>query len=368
MSFSRLPDTMGFDEQLDVLTLSVGKSTSLYLANCAGQPIAVRSADPNVASVAAEVDLTSDQRDALLKQATKLPPGVPDPLKNLNDSLAKNPTKPSNQQSLDKNLDAYQKSRFGAVNDYPALALFPMSKITVRGETVGETQLVAALLDGTQWQKPTWVVVVQNSNCRQIDIGPVPLSLVRELQSKSLRDAAVRVAQDQINSAMTKQSTGDARYDLPGWAASGDWCGAFVYWCYRKAAEIKGVANPFGGDNDVMLSPQKAISWALNNREVATLIRYTGGAFFLPTPPPQNAFIDVVPGTNLRAGDVCLLRKADGSDWQHVCLVYDPGSGDSFLTLDGNQGNPSMKMVMRDMNEKTAKGDPRYVFVHLNLP
>lgn len=351
MSFSRLPDTTGYDEQLDLLVLSAGKSTNLYLANFAGQPIVVSSADPNVASVAAEVDLTDAQRDALLKPMLK----------------------PQQDFERTQDLKTFQQSRFGGVEASPILALFPMSKITVQGQAVGETQLVSTLRDGTQWQSPTRVVVVQNGNCRQIDVGAVPTALVRDLQNMSLRDAAVRVAQDQIHSSFTKQGIGDGRYALPSWVPEPkDWCGAFVYWCYRKAAEIKGAPNPFGGDNDVMLSPQKAITWALNNRGIATLIRYKGGAIFLAPgatpPPPQTTLIDVAPGTNLLPGDVCLLRKADGSDWQHVCMVYDPGSGDSFLTLDGNQTSPSMKMVMRDMNEKTAKGDPRYVFVHLSLP
>jgi hypothetical protein len=106
------------------------------------------------------------------------------------------------------------------------------------------------------------------------------------------------------------------------------------------------------------------------------MLRYTGRALFQwGSPHPfatQDQFIDVVPGTNLLAGDICLVRH--DTDWQHVCLVKDPGGGDAFLTLDGNQmereggSGPSMKMVMRDMNARIGNGLYKYVFVHLNLP
>jgi len=78
----------------------------------------------------------------------------------------------------------------------------------------------------------------------------------------SIGDAAVRVAQDQMNSSFAKASAGDHRYGLPtglkkkdGTPAT-DWCGAFVYWCYQRASAIKGEQNPLGPTNDVVLSPQ----------------------------------------------------------------------------------------------------------------
>jgi hypothetical protein len=332
MSFAKLGDTVGFDEQRDLLVLSLRQTTNLYLPKFTDQPVTVRSADPAVATVASTTDLTDAQKKSAL-------PSSPD-------------------------------SRFGGVGPSAVLNWFGMNKIVVRGESVGETQLIAELPGQNPWQSPTKVVVVGNLASRQVDRGACTASLQQDLQTMSLRDAAVRIAQDQVNSSFTKDGKGDARYDLPTGLPSTDWCGAFLYWCYQRASAIKGVGNPLGPINDVVLSPQKAIGWALVNPLTATVLRYKGLALFqwgAKRPlAKQDQLIDAVPGTNLLPGDICLLRN-DGN-WQHVCLVCDPGDGDMFLTLDGNQGSPSMKMVKRDWNARLGNGTYAHVFVHLNLP
>jgi len=337
MSFSKLPDTVGFDEQLNVLVVSLNKTANIYLPNFSGKPISVSSGDPKVASVVSDAQLT-----------------------------------PAGQKAALDDTKSGGAAGFGA----PVLAWFPMNKVVVRGESLGETRLLANLPNGMAWQQPTKVVVVQNPNARQADPTGVTNSLRQELQTMTLRRAAIRVAQDQINSRFLRDDTGDGRYGLPSGMKTQDgkdavdWCGAFVYWCYRMAANIKGQANPFGPINDVVLSPQKAISWALANPTLATVLRYQGGAFVVwnkVVPPPQRTAIDARPGTNLFPGDVCLVRNETKTVWQHVSMVYDLGD-DSFLTLDGNQGLPSMKVVQRDFNQRLRNGQFKFAFLHLNLP
>lgn len=336
MSFAKLPDTVGFDEQLNVLVLSLNTTTNIYLPNFSGQPVSVRSANPAIASVVSNAPLDPKQQKAALDD--KKPGGA---------------------------------AGFGE----PVLAWFPMNKIVVRAEALGETTILANLPNGTPWQQPTKLVVVQNPNARQADPTGVTLGLRQELQTMTLRQAAVRIAQDQINSKFLREGPGDGRYGLPKLKDEKgndvvDWCGAFVYWCYRMAANIKGQPNPFGPINDVILSPQKAIGWALANPALATVLRYQGPALFTwnkITAPPQAQAIDAIPGTNLFPGDVCLVRNETKTVWQHVSMVYDLG-GDSFVTLDGNQGLPSMKAVVRDFNVRLGNGQFKFAFLHLNLP
>src|SRR3954451_11366182 len=129
MSFSKLPDSVGFDEQLNVLVVSLNKTANIYLPNFSGQPISVSSADSKVASVLADTQLDPAQQKAAL------------------------------------NNQSGGAAGFGA----PVLAWFPMSKIVVRGESLGETQLLANQANGIPWQPPTKVVVVPNPNARQAD-------------------------------------------------------------------------------------------------------------------------------------------------------------------------------------------------------
>lgn len=350
MSFVKLPDSAGFDDQRDLLVLSLRQKTSLYLPKFSDQPVTVRSADSTVASILSGVDPTDAQKKAALP---------------LQLQTEQNPFDPK-----------ISDSRFGWTGAPAVLKWFGMKKIVVQGERLGETQLIVELPDKTSWQSPTKVVVVSNLANRQADPSGATPGFRLELQGMSLREAAVRVAQDQVNCAFAINSSGDGRYGLPAGMKNQkgeevtDWCGAFVYWCYQRAAAIKATPNPLGPINDVVLSPQKAIGWAIANPTIASVLRYSGPALYHWGAPravaAQNQVVDAIPGRNLLTGDICLLRKP--GNWQHVCMVYDPGDGDSFLTLDGNQGSPSMKTVKRDWNARLPNGTYAYVFVHLNLP
>ena len=327
MSFVKLADTTGFDASRDLLVLPLRQQTNLYLPNF-GAPLRIRSADPKIASIAASQDLAA-------------------------------------QSAALKNL---------AKND-PVATWFGVTKIVMKGETLGTTQLLAEQMDGTQYQNPTKVVVVSNLDGRQVDRNSVSLQLQQELQSMSLRQAAVRVAEDQLYSAVAGNTHGDGRYDLPTNIDSTDWCGAFVYWCYKRACAIKGARNPLGPVNDVVLSPQKAITWAIHNPLAAGLLRYQGPVLIhfnnkQLDSMKQATFVDAKPGENLLAGDICLLR--DETNWRHVDMIYDPGDGDTFTTIDGNQGLPSIKIVQRNFTERLGgtifAGQYKHVFVHLNIP
>lgn len=78
------------------------------------------------------------------------------------------------------------------------------------------------------------------------------------------------------------------------------------------AANIQGQANPLDPDDDVVLSPQKAIEWALANPTRATVLRYQGLALYTWSkviPPAHRIMLDAAPGINLFPGDVCLVRN-----------------------------------------------------------
>src|SRR4029079_2832259 len=93
-----------------------------------------------------------------------------------------------------------------------------------------------------------------------------------ELRSMTLREAVVRVAEDQLNSKIGRAGGGFGRYA----DASYDWCGAFCYYCWSVACRVHGKPNPFGDKYNSLLSCQKAISYAMQTG-CATVLRYRGG-------------------------------------------------------------------------------------------
>src|SRR5262249_6724596 len=147
-----------------------------------------------------------------------------------------------------------------------------MRKLVIKGLAAGTTNLTGKLPDGRHWVKPVEIRVVVNSDFRQA-AGTVDVTagLRQELQQMGLRAAALRVAEDQMNSKLGCTLDGGVnRYGLDG---NQDWCGAFAHWCYKTAAAAKQVSNPFGDSVHTLASPQKAISWALQTK-LATVLRY----------------------------------------------------------------------------------------------
>lgn len=239
-----------------------------------------------------------------------------------------------------------------------------MRKFFVTGKTVGETEL-RAMLAGTEvdFAKPLKIIVVSNADARQAPDGKnFSGPLRQELEKLSIREAVIRVGEDQLNSRLGR--TADGGKGKYGIAASLDWCGAFAWWCWDTACRIKGLANPLGGNIDVLLSPQKAIHWVMSNPDRARLVRYQGTDPM--TGKGKYAFADIDNGENkVEKADICLVR--DDQNWRHVALVETPPSAGSFVTLDGNQGWPSIKKVTRDAGAKLANKSYKFVFVHLKV-
>ncbi|WP_156971056.1 hypothetical protein [Beijerinckia mobilis] len=113
-----------------------------------------------------------------------------------------------------------------------------------------------AKLNGRDWIAPLTIRVVSNQQNRQVgaSAGEVSPQLRVELQRLSLRDAVIRIAEDQMHSAIATQSDGFGVYNID---AKFNWCGAFAYWCWQQACAIKSVPNPFGSNGGVLWSPHK---------------------------------------------------------------------------------------------------------------
>ena len=83
----------------------------------------------------------------------------------------------------------------------------------------------------------------------------------------------MRVAEDQMHSAISQTTKGFGVYDMD---ATLDWCGGFWYWCWNQACAIKGFENPFGASNTVLWSPQRAIHWAMQDADASTAVPLQG--------------------------------------------------------------------------------------------
>jgi hypothetical protein len=245
------------------------------------------------------------------------------------------------------------------------------------------------------------ITVVRDSYNRLFDGSntvPADPQVVKNLKLHGLREAALRVAEDQMNSGMGKGGKG-ANYYLrgtnPKTGKPWDWCGGFAEGCYETAARVLGVTNPFAippvQGNQVrwaLASPQRAIKWVKQHPGLGELIRHgpiwgkhdgpqlgdmVRDALGIEHEAPWQDLVFDGNGepTNLMPEDICLERHPSDpkDDWKHVALVYDVWPG-WFETIDGNQGNPSIKIVNRKYHDVVRKGKYyRYTFVHLkNLP
>jgi hypothetical protein len=238
-------------------------------------------------------------------------------------------------------------------------------KLVIKGKAAGSTRLHAKQ-GSSDWVSPLTIRVVRNQESRQVGkgMGEVTPELQIELSKLSLRDAVIRIAEDQMHSAIATQSDGFGVYNVP---KEYNWCGAFAFWCWQQAAAIKKVDCPFGKNNDVLLSPQKAIHWAMQSSTPGLLLRYAG-----PDPmahsKDQQAFIDIT-GANGRAlhtADIVLVRSGSAQGWKHVSMVRQVNGVVSIQSIDGNQGKfQSIKTVNRDLTSKLPDGSYSLVFVHV---
>ena len=232
-------------------------------------------------------------------------------------------------------------------------------KVTVVGKSLGSTTL-RAQLDGRDWIAPLTIRVTNDKTCRQAGkaTAQVTPELRQEIQGLSLREAVMRVAEDQMHSAISQTTTGFGVYDMD---AKLDWCGGFAYWCWNQACAIKSYENPFGPSNTVLWSPQRAIHWAMHDTTPAQLLRYKGVS---PMDGKGRQEYREVGwnGYDLKPGDVVLLREGHAAGWKHVCMVH-AVDGSHVETIDGNQGLPSIKLVNRSLDARLPDGSPKLVFV-----
>jgi hypothetical protein len=244
-----------------------------------------------------------------------------------------------------------------------------LRKFTLTGKGVGAAELTAPMT------APFRVTVVKDAYARIFNGGNDPLvdsRMLQLIQGQGLRGAALRVAEDQMNSAMGRTGQGAGKYGL-GADEKGrfyDWCGIFAQWCYQTAAKVIGEDNPFGNNAWTLASPQRAIDWAMKHPDLATVIHYAGSSPMDGS--GKQEMNDVQMGSdgfpsNVLEGDICLWRNAAGG-WQHVDLVH-AITGDTFETIDGNVGYPSIQVLSgHKFNEKVAGGHYRFTFLNLSLP
>jgi hypothetical protein len=231
-------------------------------------------------------------------------------------------------------------------------------RLTVIGKSLGSTTL-RAQLDGRDWIAPLTIRVLNDSTCRQVGKTPAQVTpeLRAEIQSLSLRDAVIRVAEDQLHSAISTRGEGKGLYG----ANNPLWCGEFAYWCWNQACAIKGEQNPFGAAGEVLWSPQRAIHWAMQDTTPAQLLRYKGISPMDGKGRQEYREIGWN-GHELRPADIVLLREGNAGGWKHVCMVHSV-DGRKVVTIDGNQGLPSIKMVGRSLDDMLPDRSPKLVFV-----
>jgi hypothetical protein len=230
--------------------------------------------------------------------------------------------------------------------------------ITLLAKSEGSTQLHATL-DGNDYIAPLTVRVIQDASCRQVgkSRAQVTPELRSEIQKMALRDAVIRVAEDQMCSAIA-QTRGFGVYNMDN---NLDWCGGFAYWCWDQACAIRGDENPFGGLSTVLWSPQRAIHWAMQPTTPAQLLRYQGVSPM--DGKGQQEYHDIGwGGYDLKPADIVLLREGSANGWKHVCMVHDVNDR-GLVTIDGNQGSPSIKMVNRSLDRKLPDGSYELVFL-----
>ncbi len=236
-------------------------------------------------------------------------------------------------------------------------------KVVVKaGMSLGVTTL-RAKFDGVDFVQPIEIQVIANSEYREVGkgLGECSPDLRESIQAMSLRDAVIRVAEDQLRSAVSCRSNGFGIYNID---KSYDWCGAFAYWCWAQAAFIKGIVNPVGDRSSVLWSPQRAIDWAMDPSSAGQALRYRG-----PSPMTgkgNQEYRDVgYKGYELEAGDIVLVRAGHAGGWKHVALV-DYVDGDTVHSVDGNQGAPAcIKRRERSLSAKLPDGSTALAFIHI---
>ena len=193
-----------------------------------------------------------------------------------------------------------------------------LRKITIKsGNKLGNSKLLAQDEFGNNQILPMDVFVVASRNsCRATDNIGVEPTFKNELEQISLREAVLRIAEDQLYSNIKTNQQGCATYHL---APGSQWCGAFAYWCWQQAAFIKKVANPFDSQND-LLSPQKIISWGMRENTAGQLLQYSGPNPMTMKGEKQELREIGYNGYHVEPGDIACWRKVNSMGFKHVSL------------------------------------------------
>jgi hypothetical protein len=246
----------------------------------------------------------------------------------------------------------------------------PIFRLNIKGLRAGRTTLRAKRIVGSDGMTPLTIQVVTDPAARQSgNRGAITPEFRAELQSLTLREAVLRVAEDQMNSKLGRNAGGFGEYADKSY----DWCGAFCYYCWKVACAAKGESNPFGESVASLLSCQKAVSWAMQTQS-CRILRYQGGDPYggafnttvsLGKPTKTQEFIDISPANPVEPGDIAILRKPSG-EWQHVCMVWETPTGETLETIDGNQDNPCIARRTRSMTARVNQGrDFALIFLHV---
>lgn len=248
-----------------------------------------------------------------------------------------------------------------------------LRKIVIRtmGQT-GFTRLVAKTEEGYDFIAPLSIYVVQNKEARRAaSKGQIEPKLKAELEKLPLRQAVIRIAQDQLHSRVVTNAQGIALYNLPeGYGTL--WCGAFAYWCWDQACLAKGVANPFGSSCEPLLSPQKAIHWGMQASTPGQLLQYEGVDPMVAIKmrgPPQQLRENGYNGHFIEPADIALWRSGSQYQFKHVSFVGEV-SGTTFSDYNGNAydagtGSALAFITGHDMTKKQSDGSYKTFFLHV---
>ncbi len=239
------------------------------------------------------------------------------------------------------------------------------------GANTGVAQLTAKDDGGRDQIRSLEVMVVADPHARRIsDNGEIESSLRKELDQMSLRQAVLRIAEDQISSRVKTNAQGCDLYHLnPAYGKL--WCGAFAYWCWAQAALVKKVPNPFGEKNEPLLSPLKAIDWGMREETPGVLLQYKGPNPMTMRGPPQPLLEIGDNGHFLEPGDIALWRVGHAMGFKHVSFV-ESVNGKSFVDINGNaydagSGSALAKISHDDINRKLSDGSYKCFFLHVMI-
>lgn len=232
----------------------------------------------------------------------------------------------------------------------------------------GSAKLLARDMGNNDQILPLDVFVVTDSNARRVtdNIGIEP-TLKNELEQLSLRQAVLRIAEDQLHSKVKTNQQGCALYRLH--PKNGTlWCGAFAYWCWQQATRVKNVKNPISSQ-DVLLSPQKVINWGMRDDSLGQLLQYKGPNPMTMKGDPQELREIGYAGYSVEPGDIACWREKHSMGFKHVSLVEEV-NGKTFIDLNGNafdagSGSALARISHDDIGRKLADGSYKCFFLHI---